>query len=247
MNKDYMFYQSLGNWDFSDIKYHEVPREDEFNYFDWIKKYVNDSSVCLDLGTGGGEKLLKFYPKVKRLIGIDYSSAMIETAIMNLKEVGRSSEDISFIEMDISDLKFDDNTFDIVTARHTEINAEEIKRVLKPRGILIIEGVAKDDCLELKNSVGRGQCYFDEIAIEKLEEDSLRKSGFEFLENKMMILDEYYIDKENFYALLFKTPIIENITKDELVKIEEYVSKNTEAGNIKLKRRIYGFVCKNIK
>ena len=248
MNKDYKFYQSLGNWDFSDIKYEEVPREDEFEYFKWIRQYVKSESKCLDLGTGGGEKLLKYYPKVHTLIGIDYSPAMIKTAKENLEKSNRKDENISFIEMDISDLKFEDNSFDIVTARHTEINSKEIKRVLKPNGILIIEGVAKDDCLELKEMVGRGQCFFDEIAIEKIEEEELKKSGFEFIENKMMILDEYYLDKNNLFALLLKTPIVENITEDEWLKINEYVKLNeTKDGKVKLKRRIYGFICLNTK
>ena len=48
-------------------------------------------------------------------------------------------------------------------------------------------------------------------------------------------------------TLLFKTPIIEDITEEDLVKIEEYINKNTKDGNIKLIRRIYGFICENIK
>ena len=54
--------------------------------------------------------------------------------------------------MDINKLKFDNNTFDVITARHTILNVNEIKRVLKPNGIVIIEGVAKDDSYELKEN-----------------------------------------------------------------------------------------------
>ena len=241
------FYENIGNWEFSMISYHEEILENEFDYFKWIECYTNGESVCLDIGTGGGEKVLNNYPKVKKIIGIDYSKEMIKTANINLEKSKRKNEDISFFKMDINNMEFEDNVFDVVTARHTNLNVKEIRRVLKPNGILIIEGVAKDDSLELKDKVGRGQCYFDEIGVEELEYEELKNGGFEFLENKMMILNEWYHSKEDFMGLLFKTPIIENITKKDLVKIEKYIEENTEFGNIKLIRRIYGFICKNIK
>ena len=241
------FYENIGNWEFSMISYHEEILENEFDYFKWIKDYTNEESVCLDIGTGGGEKVLKNYPKVKKIIGIDYSKEMIKTANANLEKSERKNENISFVKMDINNMEFNDNSFDIVTARHTNLNVEEIRRVLKPNGILIIEGVAKDDSLELKDKVGRGQCYFDEIGVEELEYEELKNGGIEFIENKMMILNEWYHSKDDFMGLLFKTPIIEDITEEDLVKIENYIEENTESGNIKLVRRIYGFVCKNIK
>lgn len=247
MEKELEFYEKIGNWDFSMISYHEEIIKDEFDYFKWIEKYTNEECVCLDLGTGGGEKVLNFYPKVKKIIGIDLSSQMIKTARENLEKSTRKNEEISFLQMDINNLKFDDNTFDVITARHTILNVNEIKRVLKPNGILIIEGVAKDDSYELKEMVGRGQCFFDETSIEEIEFQELENAGFRFLENKMMLLNEWYHSKNDFMSLLFKTPIIEKITEKDLIKIEEYVSKNTNLGNIKLVRRIYGFVCQNIK
>lgn len=247
MEKELEFYEKIGDWDFSKINYYEEILEDEFNYFEWIKKYVSNNAVCLDLGTGGGEVVLKNYPKVKELKCIDFSKEMIKTANENLLNSERRNEKISFVQMDINDLKFEDNTFDVITARHTVLNVKEIKRVLKPNGILIIEGVAKDDCLELKDCVGKGQCYFDKIGVEEKEYNELKENNFEFVQNKMMILNEWYESKNDFYSLLFKTPIIENITKDDIVKIEKYIAQNTNLGNIKLVRRIYGFVCKNIK
>ena len=241
------FYENIGNWEFSMINYHEEILEDGFDYFKWIEKCTNNQSICLDLGTGGGEKLLKNYPKVKKIIGIDNSKEMIKTANINLEKSERKNENIEFIKMDINKLEFEENIFDVVTARHTNLNVEEIKRVLKSNGLLIIEGVAKDDCIELKEKVGRGQCYFDEISVEDMEYSELKNGGFEFIENKMMILNEWYHSKNDLMTLLYKTPIIEDIAEDDLVKIEEYINKNTKDGNIKLVRRIYGFICKNIK
>ena len=62
-----------------------------------------------------------------------------------------------------------------------------------------------------------------------------------------MLLNEWYHSEDDFYALLFKTSIIENINENDLIKIKEYIEENTSFGNIKLLRKIYGFVVKNIK
>ena len=247
MNDELKFYEEKGNWDFSKIKYYEEVLKDEFNYFDWIRMYSDDSSNLLDLGTGGGEALIKEYPKIKRIVGIDFSNEMIKTAIYNLEHSKRKNENISFCKMDINNLEFENNEFDIITARHTVINVNNIKRILKPGGLLIIEGVAKDDSIELKEKVGRGQCFFDERAVEEIELEEIKNAGFEILENKYMILNEWYYTEEDFLGLLFKTPIIEDITEKDLEKIKEYIAENTQDGYIKLVRRIYGFICKNIK
>ena len=52
------FYENIGNWEFSMISYHEEILENEFDYFKWIECYTNGESVCFDIGTGGGEKVL---------------------------------------------------------------------------------------------------------------------------------------------------------------------------------------------
>ena len=77
------FYDKIGNWDFSEIKC-EVESITEWDFYEKIKENTNEKSLCLDLGTGGGEKVLKNYPKVKTIIGIDYSKEMIKTANKNL-------------------------------------------------------------------------------------------------------------------------------------------------------------------
>lgn len=238
------FYEKIGNWDFSTIKCEEKVLEDKFDFFSWVKEYVNETSVVLDLGTGGGEKLLKYFPKAKEIIGIDFSKEMIKTANENLKKSERKDENIKFIKMDSNKLEFEDLKFDVVVARHTIINPKEIKRVLRKNGILIIEGMAKDDAKELKDYVGRGQCYFDEIAIEKEEYEMIEKEDFIFLENKYMLVKETYETKEELYKLLFKAPIIDNINEGDFEKINKYILENSEGERPILIRRIYGYLCK---
>ncbi len=65
MEKEYNYYSEQKNWDFSQIKCTTVfDKNNEFDFYSVIKNYSNESSLCLDLGTGGGENLLKFIQKL---------------------------------------------------------------------------------------------------------------------------------------------------------------------------------------
>ena len=66
------YYDEVGNWDFSQIKY-KTENLTEWDFYEKIRKYTNEKSLCLDLGTGGGERILKNYPNVGMIIATDFS------------------------------------------------------------------------------------------------------------------------------------------------------------------------------
>lgn len=71
----------------------------EENLTDWdLYSILNDctapNSKILDLGTGGGEKVLRNFPIVKEIIATDFSKEMINTANKNLAKTER--KDITF-------------------------------------------------------------------------------------------------------------------------------------------------------
>ena len=74
--KELEYYSKIANWDFSQIKYEEEYLTD-WEYFDQIKRNTDESSLCLDIGTGGGEKVLKKYPNVRMLIATDFSKEKV--------------------------------------------------------------------------------------------------------------------------------------------------------------------------
>lgn len=128
MNNELKFYDEVKNWDFSQIKYTEESLTN-WDMYDILNKKSTKDSYILDLGTGGGEKLLSNFPKVKKIIGTDLSVEMIKTAQCNLKKIGRKN--IEFKVMDNLKMNFDDNYFDIIVARHTCIDAKQIYKCLK--------------------------------------------------------------------------------------------------------------------
>lgn len=117
---------------------------DSFKHYDNVIKWIKNKNETelLDIGTGKGdllEKILLIYPNRNwNLVGIDISEKMIEKAVeKNLSakfEVG-----------DSENLPFKNCSFDIITCinsfhhyENPEKAISEIKRVLRPNGIIIL-------------------------------------------------------------------------------------------------------------
>ena len=73
------FYNKLKNWDFSQLKYEEQYLT-QWDMYDILRKNSNSQSKILDLGTGGGEKVLQQFPEALEILATDFSEEMIKTA-----------------------------------------------------------------------------------------------------------------------------------------------------------------------
>ena len=138
--KEYEYYNELKNWDFSKIRYN-AEYLTNWDMYDILKAHSNQQSRVLDLGTGGGEKVLANFPNVSEILATDFSEEMIKTANNNLQKSNKTN--ITFRTMDNLNMDTPDNYFDIVVARHTCTDAKQIYKTLKPGGMLILRGVAK--------------------------------------------------------------------------------------------------------
>ena len=246
------YYERIGNWDFSRIKY-ETEDLSNWDFYKKIEGNTNEKSLCLDLGTGGGEKVLKYYPNVGMVIATDFSDEMIKTAKENAKKY--SNRKIKFTKMNNLEMDFPKETFDLISARHTIINAKQIYDCLVPGGVLVIEGVDRKDCWEIKELFGRGQSYKDEIAISEKDYLDLKEAGFENIEKVEILRNEYYETEDDLMALLLKTPILDDFSETKEEEFEhrtivekdlfnEYVKRYKNEKGILLKRVLYGIVAK---
>lgn len=246
---EYEYYNNLANWSFDEINY-TSENFTNWVYEDEIAKHVTKDSKILDLGTAAGEKLLKYFPICSEILGTDFSKEMIKEANQNLIKSGRKN--ITFKVMNNLQMNTPDNYFDIVTARHTVINSNQIYKTLKTGGYLIIRGVDKLDCWELKRMFNRGQAFHDENPISLIDYEAILDTGFKNVELIPLHVIEYYKTKEDLYALLLKVPILDDISEVqnneyERVPIEKnifenYVAQNTTEKGIKLIRRYYGII-----
>lgn len=248
---EYDYYNELANWSFEDINY-TSELFTNWIYENEINKHANESSKILDLGTAAGEKVLKNFPPCAEILGTDFSSEMIKSANQNLLKMGRKN--ITFRVMDNLKMDTPDNYFDLVTARHTIIDPIQIYKTLKPEGYVIIRGVDKLDCWYLKKLFDRGQAYHDKKTISLIDYEAIINAGFKEVELIPLHVIEYYKTKEDLYALLVKTPILDNMSEEsskeyerKLIEndiFEKYVNENTTEKGIKLIRRYYGIVGK---
>ena len=245
LEKENDFYSKQGNWDFSQIKYETIYNpENEFDFYTMIKKYSNPNSLCLDLGTGGGENLLKFYPEVGYIIAIDNSKEMIETANKNLKFY--KDKKVKFVIGNNLNLNFPNNLFDLVSARNTISDPRQVFNILKEGGAFIIQGVDTKDCWELKEFFKRGQSYNQKEIFSEMEYKTFDNIGYKSVKLYPILFTEYYESKKELLKLLLKAPIINdfdsnnNIIEDDI--LDKYIKTHQTDKGIELKRVYYGIL-----
>lgn len=97
----------------------------------------------LEVGVGTGISL-PYYSDRCRIVGVDISSAMLDAARQRVAEQHMTNVE-QLALMDVQDLKFDDASFDVVTAQYVvntvpdpEAALDEFMRVLRPGGELIV-------------------------------------------------------------------------------------------------------------
>jgi len=115
---------------------------------------------------------------------------------------------------------------------------------MRSGGHLLIRGVDKHDCWNLKLIMGGGQGYNDPVPVSIVDYESVLKAGFADVELVPIHTREYFKDKETFKAFIQAVPIlidvaIEGEPLDEKL-LDEYIAKNTVNGRIILYRRYYG-------
>lgn len=166
---------------------HSHYEREKIRYDDWLDLFDRAIKNCktpiIDLGCGSGNDTLYLIEKGKNVIPCDYSKNAIENIKRNFPEVERTEN------FDMSKgLPFEDNFTNIIIAdlslhyfseEKTFEILEEIKRVLKPNGLLLFRvnsvkdvnhgaGEGKEIETHLyETEDGRQKRFFDEQDIKK--------------------------------------------------------------------------------
>jgi len=115
----------------------------------------------LDIATGTGDlAILASKVKPEKIVGIDISQNMLNVGIEKVNKKGLEKL-ITLQQEDSEDLSFDDNTFDLAMAafgvrnfQNLEKGLGEIRRVLKPGGILIVLEFSQPRSFPMKQLYG---------------------------------------------------------------------------------------------
>ncbi len=189
-------------------------------------KFKGDESI-LDLGCGDGvltERLKNLVPD-GRVVGIDASQGMIETANL-LKRDG-----LSFIRMNIDDLNFD-GEFDLIysnAALHWVLNHNQLLknslRALKPGGVIAWSFAADGTCVTFNKAVNEVmddnayKAYFNGFVWpwfmpSKEQYDSLA-SNIEFSEfnTEYQLMDRYFDNEDEMIKWIDQPSIVPFIVR----------------------------------
>jgi Methylase involved in ubiquinone/menaquinone biosynthesis len=109
------------------------------------------SGVLLDCGCGPGDILMRIHTRALKffLIGVDGSQAMIALAVKRISEEGLHNP-IHFVQGDAKKINFSPNSLDVVISNsliHHLLDPrpfwEEIRRVCKPGGVVLIRDLSR--------------------------------------------------------------------------------------------------------
>jgi ubiquinone/menaquinone biosynthesis C-methylase UbiE len=154
-------YEKVGSvvgWVFSKIDKRMKVFGEKWDFLEIVRGYVTSESILLDIGTGGGKKLLIVARFVKKAYGIDHQEGMIMTANENLRKSKMSN--VEFKLTDAQELPFPKEYFSVVMCIHAPFYAKEVYRVLRHGGIFLTQQVyAEKDKLNIKRIFGRGQGF----------------------------------------------------------------------------------------
>ena len=167
--------EPFSGWDFTYLDGRIIDDSVSWNYNSQIIEELRKADSVLDLGTGGGEKLLElkaFLPK--HTCATEGYKPNLILSQDRLKPLGIIVKESNSCLDEI--LPYKDNEFSLVINRHTAFNIKEIERVLKPGGIFITQQVDGMDMDDFSNVFGFKQPwpFFNmNFMLDKIKETNL--------------------------------------------------------------------------
>lgn len=143
----------FSGWDFSHLAGRMSIDEPPWDYLERAAALMQRASSVLDLGTGGGERLLSLRPFWPPRVAVTEEwPPNVRLARERLEPLGvtvkRAPADV------IHPLPFADDEFDLVLNRHSGFGADEVARVLAPGGVFLTQQVHGQSGQDLQAEFG---------------------------------------------------------------------------------------------
>jgi SAM-dependent methyltransferase len=137
-------------WDFSWFEGRATEERPSWGYAGLLADRMTKATAALDLQTGGGEVLAGIPNAPETLAATEGWPPNVEVARRNLRQLGASIVEVP----EDADLPFDDESFDLVTARHPAVTRlDEIARVLRTGGVYLAQRVGDGSNRELSEAM----------------------------------------------------------------------------------------------
>ena len=205
-------------------------RSKEYSIIPYIKQFYKKDYDCLDLGCGSCRKIKPILGLVKHYYAVDIDKNRVESAKTLCK-----NRNITIGIANNFYLPFNDTTFDLVSCFMTRYSIEEVSRVLKKDGLLIVETQGADDKRELKKVFGKDELGWRGTLLSdnaKNRIDRLTKCINTFFDidqlNQIKFITK--IKLQYLIELFEMTNEIRNFNKDEDLRVLEKMLDNE--GNV---------------
>lgn len=161
--------QPFQGWDFSYLqgRYHE--ETPPWSYEKRVRALLPGAASLLDMGTGGGEKLLEFRSLFPPLtVATEGYAPNIPVAAATLNAYG--AQVIPYDSERDARMPFADASFQVIINRHESYAADEIARVLTPNGVFCTQQVDGRDLDDL-HAVFGVQTAYPHVTLENFRYD----------------------------------------------------------------------------
>lgn len=232
-------------WNFSYLKDRWEAEDLPWNYKDIVEQYLKPQYRLLDMGTGGGEFLLSLNHPYHNTSVTEMWEPNVLICKRTLSPLGI---DVKQVFCD-DNLPFSNSSFDMIINRHESYDIKEVKRILKPNGIFIIQQVGDKNNENLSKKLIKNfkPMYKNINLMDKVQE--MKTNDFEVLYAK-----EYfpYLRFYDVGALVYFAKVIEwefpNFSVDNNFKQLCELNKELEhTSYIEGLEHRFIIVCKNIK
>jgi SAM-dependent methyltransferase len=132
--------QPFIGWDFPYLDGRMIEEQAPWSYSSRASELMSRASSVVDLGTGGGERLLKlqkYWPK--KVVVTEEYLPNFRLATVRLSPFGVQVVDVRLA--DDGTMPFANGEFDLVLNRHSGFNAKDVARILAPDGTFLTQQV----------------------------------------------------------------------------------------------------------
>lgn len=220
-------------WDFSYMENRWCLEELPWSYENLVHKYLKESMSLLDMGTGGGERLLTFGHPYERTSVTEGWLPNYELLQKVLKPLG-----IKIVYVDETDrLDFPEASFDIVLNNHESYDPKEVSRVLKSGGLFITQQVGEKNGYVLAEKMNMVENRDHAKWSLKIAGEELERENFSLLLGREFFPYQKFYDMEGLIYYMKRIPweypgFSVSAHFEALLKLQNELSINGEIKNL---------------
>jgi SAM-dependent methyltransferase len=183
----------FSGWDFSYIDGREEEAPLRWSYISEALIRVRKSSALLDMDTGGGEILSRFYPFPPVAYATESYQPNVSIARQRLEPLGVKV--LALVEEEQRRLPFENSFFDLVLNRHGYYWPPELCRIMQPGGVFMTQQVGNRNDIGIRTLLEAP----DATVIEEWDDlnkavSDLEEAGFHILKKLEEIYPQRFYD-----------------------------------------------------